>query len=156
MLRKILYGSLAGLAGSAAMHAFRLFWELEYCDKDGIFGFDREADVNSARLLYFWISQESLSECHAARVGLALHYAYGAMLGSLYGVTRDRPGRFGKGMASRLGVLLWLCADEIPISLSRISNPFRKSIASHAGALTAPSGVCHDHKGHVPSTRLCK
>jgi hypothetical protein len=35
------------------------------------------------------------------------------------------------------GALLWIGADELPISLTGISDPFRRSIASHASALIA-------------------
>ncbi len=53
-LRKICLGAVAGLAGSAVMHGFRLGWErVAVNDRDTIFGFDREADVNSARLIAF-------------------------------------------------------------------------------------------------------
>ena len=139
MLRKLWEGGLAGLAGSAAMHAYRLGWEFatEHRARDGIFGFDREADVNSARLVYGLIVEKDLSEQDAARAGLGLHYAYGAVLGALYATAGGKDGRPRNMPASALAVLLWLCADEIPISLTGVSNPFRKSAASHLSALAA-------------------
>lgn len=138
ILRTLCQGMLAGLAGSAVMYGFRLWWEVvtDHRKRCAIFGFDHEADVNGARFLACWI-RGSLPEHQAARLGIGLHYAYGAMLGSLYPPARDRSGRFGRASGVPFGVVLWLCADEIPVALSGISNPFRKSAASHAGALLA-------------------
>lgn len=42
-----------------------------------------------------------------------------------------------KGRGAVFGALLWLCADEIPISFSGVSNPFKKSAVSHGSALAA-------------------
>lgn len=139
MIRDVWRGTVAGLAGSAVMHGFRLWWEITTgdCPRHAVFGFDREADVQSAQLLYLWFSDERPSEQQAARFGLALHYLYGAVLGSLYAVALPRNNWLGKSGGSPLGALLWLCADEIPISAAGISNPFRRSVASHGSALAA-------------------
>lgn len=138
LLGKLCQGMLAGLAGSAAMYGFRLWWEVatKHQEQHAIFGFDHEADVNGARFLAHPL-RGALPEAQAARLGIGLHYAYGAMLGSLYAPARDRSARFGRVNSVPFGVVLWLCADEIPVALSGISNPFRKSAASHAGALLA-------------------
>lgn len=136
-LRTLSRGLLAGLAGSAAMHGFRFWWEkaTHYRRKNAIFGFDHEADVNSAHLLASYF-RSSLPESQAARLGLGLHYTYGATLGTLYAATRSR-NPFGKAQVISFGVFLWLYADEVPIALTGVSNPLGKSTASHAGALVA-------------------
>jgi hypothetical protein len=120
------------------MHAFRIWWEryTRHRSRDAIFGFDREADVCSAWMLLAWVP-DTISEETAARVGLALHYLYGTSLGCMYASVRNPKGWFSKMAGIPLGIALWLCADEIPIALSGISNPFRKSTASHGGALAA-------------------
>jgi hypothetical protein len=132
-------GLLAGLVGSAAMHMFRLGWEAVIVrdPRKGIFGFDNEADVNSIYLIYRCISLERPPELRAARTGLALHYVYGASLGALYALTKPRVRWLARSSGVAPGALLWIGADELPISLTRISNPFRRSIASHASALVA-------------------
>ncbi len=138
VIRGIGQGALAGLIGAAVMHGFRLCWEARVdSSRHAVFGFDHEADVNAARLVWFCISRENLTEERAAQLGLAMHYALGAMIGSFYAGISAQRGWSGKASGTLLGCLLWLCADEIPISISGISQPFQKSIASHAGALAA-------------------
>ena len=122
------------------MHGFRLLWESATDKKPeyGIFGFDREADVNSARLVSAVFLRQRLTDSQAERLGLALHYAYGGAIGASYAALSSRlpQGRSTSGLA--FGVVLWLLGDELPVSLSGVSNPFRKTAASHAGAL-----ACH-------------
>jgi hypothetical protein len=132
-------GLLAGFVGSAAMHIFRLGWESAVnCDpRKGVFGFDREADVNSTYLIYRWASHERPPETRARRTGLALHYVYGAALGALYAFSKPRVRWMARSRGMVPGALLWIGADELPISLTRISNPFKRSIASHTSALAA-------------------
>jgi hypothetical protein len=139
ILRTLSRGLLSGLVGSAAMHIFRLGWEA-VTNRDpqkGIFGFDTEADVNSVYLIYCCISLERPRKVRAARTGLALHYVYGASLGALYALTKPRVRWIARSSGVAPGALLWIGADELPISLTGISDPFRRSIASHASALLA-------------------
>jgi hypothetical protein len=134
LLRNINVGVAAGLSGSAAMHVFRLVWE-NVGSRDGrhtLFGFDRESDVNAARLGYELFFDRVLSEAQAGRVGVAMHYAFGAVLGIAYQFIPP-PARSDVAF----GALLWLCADELLIAVSDISDPFRKSAASHASAFAA-------------------
>ncbi|HKT24495.1 MAG TPA: hypothetical protein VJR04_07815 [Terriglobales bacterium] len=116
------------------MHLFRKAWEhvTHHDPQRAIFGFDREADVNSARLVSGFVIRQDLHESSAARIGMALHYLYGAALGSgcaLLNVDTWSP--------LVLGGTLWLTVDEVPITLAGISDPFRKSLTSHAGAFVA-------------------
>jgi hypothetical protein len=132
-------GLLAGLVGSAAMHIFRLGWEavINRDPRKGIFGFDNEADVNFIYLIYRCIPLDRPPKARAARIGLALHYVYGASLGALYALTKPRVRGIAQSSGVAPGALLWIGADELPISLTGISDPFRRSIASHASALIA-------------------
>lgn len=130
----VLIGAAAGVAGSAGMHAFRVIWEaaVSHNSRHAIFGFDREADVNGARLAYRIFSGGRLSEPAARHLGIAMHYGLGATFGLLYALS-GAPAISG----AALGALLWLFADEIPISASGISDPFAKSPRSHAAALAS-------------------
>jgi hypothetical protein len=131
-------GLLAGLAGSAFMHGFRFCWEnVTYRRSEhALFGFDQEADVNAARV-FASLFHYMPSERKAAQLGIGLHYAFGTLLGCLYAAVRKRSDKFETGKPICRGVVLWLYADEIPVALSAISNPFRKSLLSHSGALLA-------------------
>ena len=135
LLRHIRIGLTAGLAGAAAMHVLRLGWEavVSSNSRHTIFGFDHEADVNSARLLSSqFLSNRELDERSAAHLGLTMHYAFGAALGIAYSLAWPR-----KNSALSFGAMIWLCADEIPITVTGISDPFAKSAASHGSALAA-------------------
>jgi hypothetical protein len=127
-------GIAAGLTGAAAMHAFRLLWEpaVAHNHRHTIFGFDREADINGAQRAYRLFSRRRLAEPAASQLGIVMHYALGATFGIFYALS-PVPSLSGP----TLGALLWLCADEIPISLSGISDPRAKSLRSHAGALAS-------------------
>lgn len=139
LLTKLVKGTAAGLAGAAAMHAFRIAWERMIPDliRDGIFGFDREADFASAQRLNGLLFRQPLSTESAARLGVALHYVYGGLLGASYAVARARLSQISSVKRIPAGVVLWLAADEVPVTLSGISNPMDKSPASHVSALIA-------------------
>lgn len=133
-IRQIFSGTAAGLAGSLAMHGFRLVWEaaVSQDSRHAIFGFDQEADINGARRAYRLFSAEPLSESVARQLGIALHYGLGATFGMLY-VLSGAPALSD----ASFGASLWICADEIPVTLSGISNPSAKSAASHVSALAS-------------------
>lgn len=121
------------------MHAFRVVWERMSPDsvRDGIFGFDSEADVASAQFISRLLIRQPLSTRNAARLGLAFHYVYGGVLGAAYAVVRARAPRIAKPSGIPAAFVLWLAADEIPITLSGISNPADKNLASHVSAFAA-------------------
>ena len=133
-MNRLWRGLLPGLAGSLAMHLFRKAWErgTRNRSEDGIFGFDREADVNSARLVAVLLSGHELDEKSGANLGMILHYAFGTTLGCACSLLKLET--FSPPL---LGGILWLVVDEIPISLAGISNPRRKSFLSHTGAFLA-------------------
>ena len=122
------------MSGSAAMHVFRRLWEsiVSRDNQHTIFGFDHEADVNAARLGYELFFKQALTEDQAERLGISMHYAFGAVLGIVYQFIR--PPVYSD---AAFGAFLWLCADEMPIGASGISDPFAKSTASHTGAFAA-------------------
>jgi hypothetical protein len=136
---KFACGAFAGLAGAAAMHGFRLAWEaaIRRQPEHAIFGFDEEADVNSSRVLCRILLRRTISRSAARKTGIALHYLYAAMIGGCYFVLASRKPQLRSASGTAFGAVLWLVADEIPITLSRISDPFNKSAASHAAALSA-------------------
>ena len=136
---KFAKGAAAGLAGAAAMHAFRIAWERIAPDRvrDGMFGFDREADIDSAQWISGLLFREPLRIETAARLGLTLHYVYGALLGAAYAAARTWAAPISTARGIPAGVVLWLAADEVPITLSGISNPVERSAASHLSALCA-------------------
>ena len=134
--KQIIRGALAGIAGAGAMQWFRVFW-LMLVGKNprhGIFGFDREADVTSVQMLSTALLDRRVPADEAERIALALHYAYGCAAGVFYVLVANRSSAVRTGQGTAFGTLLWLLGDELPISISGISNPLKKSPASHASA----------------------
>jgi hypothetical protein len=116
------------------MHGFRVLWEIAIAknSRQTIFGFDHESDINAARIASRLVLRSTPDERQAGQIGIAMHYAFGAALGMVYALAWRQA-----DSCALFGTLLWVCADEIPISASRISDPFAKSVASHASALVA-------------------
>ena len=108
LLTNFAKGAAAGLAGAAAMHAFRIGWERIAPDRvrDGIFGFDREADIDSAEWIHGLLLCERLPTESAARLDLALHYVYGALLGSACASARGRAPRISNACATTIEDIL--------------------------------------------------
>lgn len=121
------------------MHLFRRVWEavIEGRRQYGIFGFDREADIRSARLLNAIARRDPLPDREAETLGLALHYLYGAALGICFGVLSRRVPRLSSACGLPFGTAVWLFGDEFAITAAGISNPLRRPPASHVSALAA-------------------
>ena len=137
LIRQAALGAFAGVAGALAMQAFRSVWRRLTCDRteDGIFGFDREADVNSMQKLSKAVLGRALAQPDTEKLALAFHYGYGATAGALYAVASERAPVIRVGFGTVFGGLLWLAGDEFPITVSGVSNPCDKTVASHASAL---------------------
>lgn len=121
------------------MHAFRRLWESATHENSAhaIFGFDHEADVNSVQMLYCAFTHRMMREDDAAKLGVALHYLYGASAGSAYALLSTSAPSIRAGFGTFFGAWLWLVSDELPISVLRISHPLEKSAASHGAALAS-------------------
>jgi hypothetical protein len=133
--RKIAVGAVAGLAGAQAMQWFRARWNAAHAVESGVFGLDREADVKSVQKLSRMCCGRDIEEDRAERIALAFHYLYGAAAGSVYAVLADRVPRVRTGFGTVFGAVIWLFGDEIPIAALRVSDPRKKTAASHASAL---------------------
>jgi len=70
--------------------------------------------------------------------GSLVHYAYGTLLGGLYGMAAEewRPVRQGEG--ALFGAAVWLGSDEIAVPAFKLSKPPREyPLKVHAGALVS-------------------
>jgi hypothetical protein len=130
-------GIVGGLAGAWVMQQFRIRWDARSgaTEQSGIFGFDKEADLNSVDELCSALSLAPLSEADALRAALVLHYGYGAAAGALY--TMWKPDHWTKWRPAGVlfGAVLWLIGDEAAITVSGLSDPRSKSPAAHWSAL---------------------
>ncbi len=137
VLKLLLKGAAAGLFGAFAMQQMRSRWNAISAPPDAVFGLDDEADINSVRLLSAIISDRVLTKSEALDIALLLHYGYGAAAGAGYAVLAGRLPATRAGSGAVFGTALWVVGDELPISLSRISDPRSKHAVSHLSAFVA-------------------
>lgn len=121
------------------MQCFRTAWNQHYAanPRDGVFGLDREADLKSADILTNLLIGRTMPEKSAEQLALSLHYSYGAIAGAGYVTWAEAFPTVRAGYGILFGVALWLLGDELPITLSGLSNPFARSPRSHLSALIA-------------------
>lgn len=132
-------GAIAGLVGAYVMQQFRTVWNRDYAASpcDAVYGLDEEADLKSANLLTKFFARRTLPKPDALRLALLLHYGYGAIAGAGYAVSAAKWPPVKAGYGTLFGAGVWLLGDELPISLSGLSNPFARSVRSHASAFGA-------------------
>lgn len=137
--KSVLYGTVSGLAGALVMHGFRIGWEkrASASPQSDIFGFDRESDINSVDSLCSALSLAPVPEADALKAALVLHYSFSAMAGVAYEFACQRLPQSSAGFGTLFGSTLWLLADEIAISVARLSDPVEKLPAAHLSALCA-------------------
>ncbi len=136
-LRSVLTGAIAGLAGAFVMQQFRSVWNAELSARDGVFGLDDEADLNSVYSLLPDSYGRSLTKKQALRIALFLHYGYGAAAGAGYGIAAQNFPSVRAGCGTAFGIALWAIGDELAMSVSGLSDPRCKSSLSHGSALFA-------------------
>lgn len=132
-------GAVAGLAGAYVMQKFRIAWNKQYeaTPQDAVFGLDQEADLTSANMLTNMALGRTLPESDAEKLALVLHYAYGAIAGSVYALGLSRFPWADAGCGTLFGTAVWAFGDELPITLSGISDPRKRTALSHGSAFFA-------------------
>ena len=67
-----------------------------------------------------------------------VHYAFGTLMGGLYGMAAEewRPARWGEG--TLFGTVLWFGSDEIAVPALKLAKPPQQyALKVHAGALAS-------------------
>ena len=132
-------GAAAGLAGPAAMHAFRALWRRATGGQPefDLFGLDRESDVNSVQMLAHLLRRPHVEAATAEALATVLHYLFGASAGALYGSLAEAAPVLRAGFGTLYGTSIWVFGDELPIRLAGVCDVRRKSAVSHCAALFA-------------------
>jgi len=139
-------GAVSGLAASWAMNQY---WTVESNLKKQIKSSrqrnrDQQQDssdsatVQTAERISREVSGHELPRDEKEKAGSAVHYAFGAAMGALYGLLSEvapaSRGGFGLGYAS----LLWLVADEIAVPAFGLSKrPDEYPLSKHLEGLGA-------------------
>jgi uncharacterized membrane protein YagU involved in acid resistance len=73
-----------------------------------------------------------------AKLGPVVHYAFGTLMGGLYGLVSEFDGNATAGTGAGFGIALFLAADEVAVPLMGLSEPpARTPLKSHAKALAS-------------------
>jgi putative membrane protein len=96
-----------------------------------------DATVKTARAISESVGHE-LTEREKKVAGPLVHYAFGTLMGALYGLVAEVQPQVRVGFGSAFGATLWLVADEIMVPALRLgAKPNEVSVKVHANALAA-------------------
>ena len=150
--RKLLVASIAGgvvggLAASAAMNAVQWIWaavgdgdhrpkpdpQQQKSEPDE----EQSATRKLARLAAEKVAHKQLTRAQQAKAGAAVHYAFGAAAGGLYGVACAHRIRSGSAEACRRAAV-WALGDELAVPALGLTKPVTEfPLSKHAYTLTA-------------------
>lgn len=158
--RGLLRGTLASLAGLAAMGAYFKVLSAMSGGGGGNGGSneqeegalddiallenrsreDESSTETVARLAHQAVTGDEPDEDRKAKLGQAVHWGYGMLVGALYGAVRDASRRDGLDLGSGLGygAALWLLGDEVAVPvLGLAKGPTAHPTQMHASMLGA-------------------
>ena len=151
LLRGMAAGMLAGAAAAWAMHQFtnvrpiqsppggsRPANEPEEHLHQSETNLDANATVQTAQRISKKVLNRELTEQEKKIAGPAVHYAYGSVVGALYGGLAELLPITAAGLGMPFGFALWLLGDEIAVpalGLSKASTEYGPE--AHADALAA-------------------
>jgi putative membrane protein len=151
-IRGMAAGVLAGLAASWVMNQFQQMRPESRRDQQGNGKSQRDpqehkveqssdnepATVKTAELVSQRVFEHDLSPQEKQVAGPAVHYAYGAVVGGLYGGLAELLPGVGAGLGLPFGFALWLLGDEVAVpALGLAKPPLEYPPEVHADALAA-------------------
>lgn len=99
---------------------------------------DENATVKTAQKLSRKLFEHELTQPEKQVAGPAVHYAYGSMMGALYGGLSELLPITSAGLGLPFGFALWLLGDEIAVpALGLGKHPKEYAPEAHADALAA-------------------
>jgi uncharacterized membrane protein YagU involved in acid resistance len=138
-------GTLAGTAASAMMDVY--WWAMqgvpgarpEQQPRPGDHTISREpATQNMADAIWRAVTGSEVPRNKKAVAGVAMHYAFGAACGALWGLYSSLRRRSALPEGVLFGVAIWLLGDEMAFRVSRMSPEADKvPLSEHAQALGA-------------------
>jgi len=96
-----------------------------------------DATVKTAQLISRNLFDHDLSDREKQIAGPAIHYAYGVIVGGLYGGLSEVLPVVSAGLGMPYGAVLWALGDEVAVPALGLSKPPTKyPLATHADALS--------------------
>jgi putative membrane protein len=86
-------------------------------------GSGEDATVKTAQVISRNLFDHELSQEEKEVAGPAVHYAYGALIGSLYGAVAEVWPTIATGFGMPYGVAVWALGDEIAVPALRLGPP---------------------------------
>ena len=128
----------AGGGGEAKSHAPQGKHAGEVQDLHQTTNLDENATVKTAERISQRILHRDLTQSEKRVAGPAVHYAYGSLVGALYGGMAELLPVTAAGLGLPFGFALWLLGDEIAVAaLGLAKPPTEYSPEVHADALAA-------------------
>ncbi len=144
LLKHVVAGVTAGLAGAWAMNCFQNMLSKASSRSNGVAGQQGQqeegesTDVKTADAIAVAITGDPVPKEEKAVAGAAVHYAFGGAVGAIYGAAASRTDDVSAWAGLPFGATVWLVADEMGVPLSGLSKgPFEYPLATHANALAA-------------------
>jgi len=155
VLRGMAAGMLAGLAASWVMNQFQQMHPQPGPEDQGEdggghdepqerkenhagSGLDEDATVQAAQAIAQRVIHRNLTDREKRIAGPTLHYAYGSLVGAMYGGLAELLPIVSAGVGLPFGFTLWLLGDEVAVpALGLAKGPTEYPPEAHADALAA-------------------
>ena len=134
----VLAGLAGGLAGAWAMNRFQSLLTRAFGGPSNGRSEDEDATERLAQSIAAHTIARPLSKDELDAAGPVVHYAYGTVMGGLYGAVAEQFDTVSPLGGATYGALLWAAGDEVAVplfGLSRSSTEF--SFGTHVQALAA-------------------
>lgn len=133
-------GLAAGLIASWVMNRFQTFWSVVAPPRTEPAKGESEDDttVKAASAVSEGLLRHPLTKREKKIAGPTVHYAFGTLVGGLYGAAAERWPSVTSGDGFPFGAAFWLIADEGAVPLLRLSGPpNRYPLSMHVYALAS-------------------
>ncbi|HOA72116.1 MAG TPA: DUF1440 domain-containing protein [Phycisphaerae bacterium] len=145
MVQRVLVGLLGGLTATWAMTQFQLLLsprQDQSGEQEAKHSQEPQEEGSSTMRVGDAISKlvrgRPVSDEHKELAGQVVHYAYGTLMGGLYGAIKEVFPQTAAGRGTAWGTLLWLGGDEIALPLLRLAGPpTQYAVSTHAAAWAA-------------------
>jgi len=145
LLKHVVAGATAGLAGAWAMDCFQNLLSKASSRPNGVPGQqgqqqqeDEPTTVKTADAIAVGITGHPVPKEEKAIAGAAVHYAFAGAVGAMYGAAASHTDDVTAWAGLPFGATVWLVSDEMGVPLSGLSKgPWEYPLATHANALAA-------------------
>jgi putative membrane protein len=106
-------------------------------DVDGTYS-DEPATMQAASMIAETVAGETLTERQKQIGGSVLHYAFGAVMGAMYGAAAEKERSTTAGFGLPFGAGVWLAADEAGVAMGGFAtHPADYPLSRHVAALAS-------------------